>query len=333
MAGCLEAKLGGRLHQPALVGALLRQPGVEFLGQPRLGEGEVDLPQRGHGGPDRPGLRADRVAEAAQHALDLVGLVGAGLPPGVAEVDGVQRLHEDGGAAGGEIVHDAAQLPARFRLDRDHVAAITFSDDRLLRDALPHGAGEGALQPLQQPIVRLTHGAPEPAQGWAGAVKHLAPRADRAFDGLDQRAEVGDASGDTRERGDLRGERGEVLADVVRAAEARGDSLDLRGQQLPAPGRALDERRHILHAAQAELRLQPAEGAGLRGDLLAAANLVEIGTGSEGADPLAPGLEGAEARQAVEDLVELKIRQRLGVQRFPLCLASADSAKRSTAKR
>src|SRR3972149_7829511 len=95
-----------------------------------VGQGEGGGGRRAAPG---PGPRAaDEGAEAAQDALDLPLLLDLQLAPGVGEVDDGEGLDEDGSAALGDVVDDAAHLAAKVGLDWHHVAAVAQGDDGLL---------------------------------------------------------------------------------------------------------------------------------------------------------------------------------------------------------
>ena len=129
----------GAADQPALQGRLRHQakagPWCRAASAPPR-----DGRQRGRGRARRDTRRwrrclrrrvTDDAAETAQDALDLALLFDLQLTPGVRKVDDGERLDEQRGAAGGDVVDDAADLAAEVGLDRHDVAAVAQGDDRL----------------------------------------------------------------------------------------------------------------------------------------------------------------------------------------------------------
>ena len=89
--------------------------------------------------------------ELAQDARDFALLLGQQLAPAVPHLDGLQRFDEHGRAGGGDVVHDARQLRALLRLDRDDITPVAQSDDRLL-DGGARGV-EDLVETRVQPVV------------------------------------------------------------------------------------------------------------------------------------------------------------------------------------
>ena len=83
------------------------------------------------GGP----LAGDHRRELVEDALDLRRLRQLGFAPGVAQLDGDQRLHEQRLAAARSVVDDALDAALGVRRDRDDVAAVAERDDGLLQRA------------------------------------------------------------------------------------------------------------------------------------------------------------------------------------------------------
>ena len=116
----IEQRVSGRVEDqvarlpadPVEAVVLGRQRSVEFAAESGLGLGEVDLGETAHGRSDGAGLRADRLAEGAQDALDLALLLAPGFAQAVAEFDDRERLDEQRRAGGGDIVNDGGHLPA-----------------------------------------------------------------------------------------------------------------------------------------------------------------------------------------------------------------------------
>ncbi len=124
MTGPEEDHLGsvGRLGPHPV--ELSRQLG---LGGPEVeaGEGRQRLAEfRGVGGNERRQLVEDPLDLGLGRELR--------FPPGIAELDGNERLDEERLAAAGRVVDDALDLRAGLRLDWHHVAAVAERDDRVL---------------------------------------------------------------------------------------------------------------------------------------------------------------------------------------------------------
>ena len=85
---------------------------VQLGGELRLGRPEVEAGERTERLPERLAVRRDERRQLVEDPLDLLLLGGLGLAPGVAELDGDQRLDEQRLAAAGRVVDDALD-PAR----------------------------------------------------------------------------------------------------------------------------------------------------------------------------------------------------------------------------
>ncbi len=122
------------------------------------------------------GVASDKGAEAAEDALDLALLFHLGLAPGVAQLDDGQGLHEDGGAAGGDVVDDALHLAAHLGLDGDDVAAVAQGDYRLLDDAASVRRVDQLLELGLEAVVDGAEVAADDGESGTGAVDDFGAR-------------------------------------------------------------------------------------------------------------------------------------------------------------
>ena len=91
----------------------------------------------------------------------------------VAELDGLGRLHEHGGARGRLVVHDGADLGAGGAAHRDDVETAPHGDGRVGGAFRRIERAEDGLEPLHQPLARLAHGAAGAGDAARRAVEHL----------------------------------------------------------------------------------------------------------------------------------------------------------------
>ena len=193
---------------------------VELGSEPRLGLGEVDLGEAADGGSDGSGFFADRFAEGAEDAVDLALLFASGFAQAIAEFDDGERLDEEGGSGGGDVVDDGGHLATEFGLDRDDVASVALGDQGLLGDALGDGVAEGALELLFESVLDGADAVAGLGEGAGGVVGDFAALVDGGFDLSDYGGEVGDALGDAGELGQF-AVSGAIWLRVCRAVRRR----------------------------------------------------------------------------------------------------------------
>ena len=143
-------------------------------------------PPTGRTAPARPGSRPGRPrwrrrGPTARRgcARSRLGLGDLRLAPGVAQLDGDERLDEQGLAAARRVVDDALDPRPGLGLDRHHVAAVAQGDDGLLERAAELRADE-RVQPAAEPVVGDAHGRAQPAEPRRGRVEQLADRIEAA---------------------------------------------------------------------------------------------------------------------------------------------------------
>ena len=170
-------------------GAVVADRGLEGLhlqGHPGLGQQDVDLQ---HGLVAELELRLDGghlAGEGGQDPLDLLRLLGAVLQNAGVGLDDGLRLDEDGGAGGGDVVDDAADLAAVFALDRHDVPPVADGDDRLLQVLGGLHVVDQALQPVADGVFGGADLFAQLGQGVRGGVGHGVGREDGVRDLLFQ---------------------------------------------------------------------------------------------------------------------------------------------------
>ena len=232
---------GGRL------GAAAVHLGREMsLGAPEVepGEGVERLAQERRIGGHEDG-------QLVEDPVDL-GLLGdLRLPPGVAELHGHERLHEQGLAAPRRVVDDALDLAPRLGLDRHDVAPVAERDDRLLEGAAELGADE-RVEPPPKPVVGDPDRRAQAAEPRRGGVEQLADRVEAPGQRAPQRGQAVEFVAQVPEQGPplIREGRGEAGGRVDRVA----DLQELCRLQ-PAPAhRPLHGRADVVRRADAHPR-------------------------------------------------------------------------------
>ena len=187
MAGALDADLS-RPSRAGPDGGLHRAHALGQLGQ---GEDHVDPPHLRKQGVELGERLAEEIRERGEHAQDLALLLADGLRQLVVVFDEAFRLHEQGRAALGAVVHDAAEPPLGRGHDRQHVAAVAHRDVALLEQRVgPWGLEEG-LEAPDHITPRVPQPLADPAQRRARRVRDAAVLIERPVQHLPQRAERG----------------------------------------------------------------------------------------------------------------------------------------------
>ena len=182
------------------------------MGVARLGEDEVQVPQRLDGLPQRAGLGSDDVRQLAQDAADFLFFGQLRLAPLVVQLYHRQRLDEQGGAAARLIVHQPGYPALELGAQRNDVAPLALGDDRFLQVGLVRARGHDPLQAFQQAAMRLAQLPADASERIAGAVQHLAALVDAAANLVDDVLWHGDPHGHI---GDVRIELGEPAQGAV----------------------------------------------------------------------------------------------------------------------
>jgi hypothetical protein len=155
--------------------------------------------ERGLGGPQvEPRERAERLAQRVrvgrherrqlvEDAGHLLALGDLRLSPGVPELDGHERLDEQGLTAPRGVVDDALDPGPCLGLDRDHVAAVAQRDDRLLERTAEFGTDQ-RVEPAAEPVVGDPDGRPKSAEAGRGRVQEFTDRVEASGE---RRARVG----------------------------------------------------------------------------------------------------------------------------------------------
>ena len=175
------------------------------------------------------------------------------LAPGVAELDGDERLDEQRLAAAGRVVDDALDPAPRLGLDRDDVAPVAKRDDRLLEGRC-RAPRRRARRAAPEPVVGDPDRRPEPAEPRRRGVEQLADRVEAARERRAQRGQRVELAAELAEqRPPLVGER---RREPRRRVERLGDLEELgrhragrRGRRARPPGRCRGRRRSRPSAA------------------------------------------------------------------------------------
>ena len=139
---------------------------VELGGELGLGAPEVEAGERAERLPQGRRVRPDDGRQLVEDPLDLGLLRDLRLAPGVAELDGHERLDEQRLAAARRVVDDALDPASGVGLDRHDVASVAEGDDGLLERTAELRADERVEAPLQA-VVGDPDRRPEPAEARA----------------------------------------------------------------------------------------------------------------------------------------------------------------------
>jgi hypothetical protein len=164
---------------------------VHLLREPRPAHPVVE-PREGLERRHEPlALAPDLRRELVEDALLLRGDRELRLTPRVRQVDGHERLDEQGLAAAGLVVDDAAHAASRLGPDRDDVAPVPERHDGLLERAHELGMDE-RVEARPEAFVGDAHGAPEAAQLRRGRIGQPATGLDGGLQPRAQHREWGD---------------------------------------------------------------------------------------------------------------------------------------------
>ena len=161
----------------------LRPDAVHLGGQACLGRPQVESGQRVERFAQLGRVRADERRQLVEDPLDLGPLGDLGLPPGVAQLNHHERLHEQGLAAARRVVDDALHPAPGVGPDRHHVATVAQGDDRLL-EGPARGLGlDQRIEPPAQPVIGDPDGLTQATQAWRSRIQELADRVEAAAEG------------------------------------------------------------------------------------------------------------------------------------------------------
>ncbi len=256
-----EARVaGGQQDDLGTVGRLGARA-VEVGGKGRLGGPQVEAGQRIERLAQGRRIGRDQRRELIEDPCDLLLFGDLGLAPGVPELDGDERLHEQGLAAARSVVDDALHPGTGLGLDRDDVAAVAQRHDRFLERVAQLRADQ-RVQPPPEAVVRHAHGRAQATQAWRGRVEQLTDRIEaagqRAADGrqgMELATEVaqqcaalvrerrGESRGRVQGVGDLE-ELAGIEPSAARGALDRG--ADVVGAADPDPGSLLEQRADLV---------------------------------------------------------------------------------------
>src|SRR4051812_43498118 len=155
---------------------------AHFERKARLGHRQIDSRDCFDRLADFVRARSCLIAERVEDAVDLVLLVELPFSPPVIQFDNLERLHEERLTTRGCIVHNTLQLSSRVRTDRDDIAAVPGSDDRVLEDGGVLAAADKRIEALHEPAVRYSNVSPDTAELGTRGIEYIPARTNRAVD-------------------------------------------------------------------------------------------------------------------------------------------------------
>ncbi len=277
---------------------------IHLLGQSGLGGPEVEAGQGIQRLPERAGLRGHLGRQLIQNALDLGPLRNLRLAPGVAQLHGHQRLHEQGLPAARGIVNDALDMAARLRLDRDHVAPAAQRHQRLLEGARNLTRVHQLIQPGAEPLIGHSDGPTQPSQPGRRGVQHLAGRVEAPLQDTSQGGQAVDLPAQ------ISHDRPPIPADCLGQAGGRlqrvHDVEEMGRLEAAAACRTFDPGADVLAAADAGPRVLGDERPGLRCLFESSGHHYGVRRGLHRLSQAPPGREARGRGQAGSDQRELE---------------------------
>jgi hypothetical protein len=165
----------------------------------RGGGVRIDARQRRLERRERVGVRAHEVGELDANA-PLLGLFRlGGQQETVVELDGEQRLDEDGLVGAGAVLHDAPERPCGRRPDRHDVTTVPHRDVLVRDDVGMRRIAHDADQPLLELGAQLSARRARRRQRRARLLAHLATLVERACERRAQIAQVDERVGESCE--------------------------------------------------------------------------------------------------------------------------------------
>ena len=169
------------------------------------------------------GPAAERVGQRQQDAADLLGLLLLERDDVVVDLDRLERLEEQAGAAGRGAVHDAGNRRAVLGAHHQHVAAVAVGDDLLLQ-VLRRVA---AAQERRRAWSAASRAAGAAARGCCAAPGWRCRRPRRR---IDLAPDVGDLAPERRDRLDERTQDGKRRLEPGDGAARLLDRLEIVGE-------------------------------------------------------------------------------------------------------
>ena len=161
------------LETRAGVDELCRRAGVR-VGESRAGEQAVELDERGQRGNHSVAMRAQRVGEREQNALDLGQLLVLQLADAISEFDRGGRFDEQRSAGGRRVVHDPARANLSAAAHGNHVPSVAHRHRRIRHAVVRLEAVHLAFENPNQRVVRGAKLAAKVSQRGRGIVFHRA---------------------------------------------------------------------------------------------------------------------------------------------------------------
>ena len=175
------------------------------------------------------------------------------------ELDGDQRLHEQGLAAARGVVDDALHPVLRVGPHGDDVPAVAQRDDRLLERGARLARMDQLVEAGPQPVVRDPGRPTQPAETDGRGVEQVARRIEAALQHRAERRQRVERAGEVaQQRPPIVGER---VAQAAPGLQRLRDRHELERIEPSAARGAFDRRADVVRAADA--------GAGLLGEQLA----------------------------------------------------------------
>ncbi len=151
-----------------------RRGGVHAAGQPAAGVHEVEADERVQIAQEVRRGRADLRGQFAQQALDLRDDLDLDLAQFVADLDDLEGLDEDGGAAVGTVVDNAAQLPLPVAAHRQAEAPLTLDDDGVLEHFIGRRLAHQAVHAVAGAALQDSLAAVQMVELIRGVAPHFA---------------------------------------------------------------------------------------------------------------------------------------------------------------
>ena len=267
----------------------LRPAAVHFVAQLPPGEDQVQPHQQLVVLQDVLVVGGGLGGQGAQNALDLLLLLGLQLLQLVVGLDHPHGFHEEGGAAGADVVDQPRQAGAELRLHRHHEPPVPLGDDGLLEDLAVAGGGDDLLEDLPALGRGVPLVAADVRQLRAGVVGDDVLLQDGGGDLLLQETVAPEGPEQAVHSGPLPAVVVPVLLHPPGAAEHTGDVQQLPGVQCAAPVRPVQALPHRLDAGEGRAAPEADHLPGRVGLALEPLHLVHRRPGRGGQGPL-PGL-------------------------------------------
>ena len=200
---------------------------VEFGGEAGLAEDQLELRHGDQRLADGIAVAAQAAGDFDQDAKNFAHLFFGEAHQLVIQVDGLDGLDEQGGAAGAGAVDDAIELAALAGDDGHDEALVADGDEFLLQNALIAVGTEKALERLLNGALLALDIAAQAVERHAGMIGHTAVGQYLAFEIFEERAEIADGLRAPAESRKAFGNGGERRFRVGGAVEQREDGKNL----------------------------------------------------------------------------------------------------------